>query len=184
MKVSTIAQTREALPTGAWQIDPTHSQVGFAVEYMVGTFRGSFAPVDARLDVDQDGAATLVGSARVEDIAVQDENLNAHLLSPEFFDAERTPEIRFDSSEISRSGDDVVVVGDLTIKGLTTPVELRGTISDPITDAYGRQRVGLRLEGVVDRTSFGLDWNVPLPSGDPALANDVTLTAELYLIGA
>ena len=149
--MSTITQTRDALPIGAWQLD---------------------------------GSATLTGSARVEDVAVQDENLNAHLLSPEFFDAERTPEIRFASSEISRSDDDVFVAGDLTIKGLTAPVELRGTISDSITDAYGQQRIGLTLEGVVDRTSFGLDWNVALPSGDPALANDVTLTTELYLIKA
>ena len=182
--MTTIAQTLEALPTGTWQVDATHSQVGFAVEYMVGTFRGSFTPVEARLDVTDDGEATLAGSAQVDDIRVQDENLNAHLLSPEFFDAERTPEIRFQSTEIHRSGDDVSTVGELTIKGLTAHVDLRGTIADPIVDAYGRERIGLRLEGAVDRTSFGLDWNVPLPSGDPALANEVVLTAELYLIRA
>ena len=77
-----------------------------------------------------------------------------------------------------------VVEGELTIKGRTQPVELRGTIADPITDPYGRERIGLTLAGSIDRTSFGIDWNNPLPSGEPALANEVQLSAELYLVKA
>jgi polyisoprenoid-binding protein YceI len=180
---STITEAR-TLPTGTWHVDPTHSQVGFEVEYMVGTFRGSFSPVEATLAVDEDGTATLTGSARAENVKVQDENLNAHLLSPEFFDAARTPAIEFSASGINRAGDELEVVGELTIKGVTEPVELRGTIADPITDAYGRLRVGLKLATTVDRTRFGLNWNLPLPTGEPALANEVRLTAELYLIEA
>src|SRR5690242_12313633 len=90
--MSTI-ETTTALPVGAWNVDPVHSQVGFAVEYVVGTFRGSFSPVDAKLDVAEDGAATLSGKAPVSGVKVQDENLEAHLQSPDFFDAERAPEI-------------------------------------------------------------------------------------------
>jgi polyisoprenoid-binding protein YceI len=182
--LSTIAATTTQLPTGTWSIDPVHSQVGFAVDYMVGTFRGSFSPVEGTLAVAEDGAAELKGSAQAASIKVQDENLSTHLLSPDFFDTERTPEIRFSANGIRRAGDDVTVNGELTIKGITQPVELTGTITDPLEDAYGNDRVGLTLETTIDRTSFGLTWNLPLPNGKPALANDVRLTAELYLVKA
>jgi polyisoprenoid-binding protein YceI len=182
--LSTTTQTQTALPTGTWSVDPVHSQVGFAVDYLVGTFRGSFSPVEVTLAVAEDGTTELKGAAQAASIKVQDENLGTHLLSPEFFDAERTPEIGFAATDVRRSGDDVVVHGKLTIKGTTQPVELTGTTSDPIQDAYGNDRIGLTLETTIDRTQFGLNWNLPLPSGEPALANDVTLTAELNLVKA
>jgi polyisoprenoid-binding protein YceI len=180
--MSTIAATKTALPTGTWNIDPVHSQVAFAVEYMIGTFRGSFSPVEGTLAVGEDGTVKLTGSAAATSVKVQDENLGTHLLSPEFFDAERAPRITFAASRIDRHDDHVTVNGELTIKGKTQPVTLAGTIADPIEDAYGNDRIGLSLESVVDRTNFGLNWNVPLPNGKPALANDVTLTADLYLV--
>ncbi len=182
--MSTILKTRQALPTGTWNLDPVHSHVGFEVQYVVGPFRGSFSPVETKLEVGEDGTATVSGSAPVAGIRVQDENLTAHLQSPEFFDVERTPEITFRSSEIERSGDEIAVKGDLTIKGVTQPVEAKGTITDPAEDAHGGVRFGLKLETIVDRTKFGIDWNNPLPNGESALANEVTLTAELYLVKA
>jgi polyisoprenoid-binding protein YceI len=178
--VSTTIQSKTALPTGTWEIDPVHSRVEFAVPYMIGTFRGSFAPVEGALAAGDD-TATLTGTAKVAGVQVQDENLQGHLLSPDFFDAERHPEITFSAEHVERSGDELVVDGTLTIKGITQDVELTGTITDPVTDAYDRDRIGLTLSTTVDRTSFGLNWNVPLPSGEPALGNDVTLTAELFL---
>jgi polyisoprenoid-binding protein YceI len=180
--MSTITSSRTALPTGTWNVDPVHSQVGFAVEYMIGTFRGSFSPVEAKLTVDEEGTTQLTGSASAASVKVQDDNLSAHLLSPDFFDAERAPRITFAASRIDRHDDHVTVNGELTIKGITQPVTLTGTTTDPIQDAYGNDRIGLTLGTVVDRTSFGLNWNLPLPNGKPALANDVKLTAELYLV--
>jgi len=182
--LTTITQTKTQLPTGTWSVDPVHSQVGFALDYMGGTFRGSFSPVAGTLEVAEDGAATITGAAQVAGINVQDENLAAHLLSPEFFDAERTPELHFSADGIRRSGAEVAVDGDLIIKGITRPVELTGTIGDPIEDAYGKDRVALTLQTTIDRTEFGLNWNLQLPSGEPALSNDVTITAELYLVKA
>jgi polyisoprenoid-binding protein YceI len=180
--MSTITETKSSLPTGTWNVDPVHSQVGFAVEYVVGTFRGSFSPLDARLEVGEDGSTTLVGSVPVTGVKVQDENLNAHLQSPEFFDAERTPDISFTASEIRRSGDDVAITGDLTIKGTSLPIEAVGTITDPADDPFGGVRFGLELEATIDRTRFGLNWNNPLPNGKPSLADDVKISAELYLV--
>src|ERR671931_259494 len=72
--------------------------------------------------------------------------------------------------------------GEITIKGVTPPVELTGRATEPLTDAYGRERFGLTLETKLDRTAFGLNWNLPLPSGEPALSNEVTLVAELFFV--
>src|SRR5438094_611271 len=123
VEMSTITDTRKSLPAGTWNVDPVHSQIGFAVEYVVGTFRGSFSPVDVKLEVGDDGTATLAGSAPVTGVKVQDENLSAHLQSPEFFDAERTPDISFVSTQVRRSGDNISLAGDLTIRGVTHPIE-------------------------------------------------------------
>lgn len=182
--MSTITQTKAQLPTGTWQVDPVHSHVGFAVDYLAGTFRGTFSPVEATLTVGEDGSVELAGSARAENVRVQDENLTAHLLTPDFFDAERAPEITFGASAIRRAGNEVVIDGELTIKGNAQPVALTGTITEPVKDAYGNDRIGLKLETTIDRTQFGLNWNLPLPNGEPALANDVTLSADLYLVKA
>jgi polyisoprenoid-binding protein YceI len=182
--MATITETPTGVPTGTWNVDPVHSQVGFAVDYMIGTFRGSFSPVEGSLTAAANGTVALTGSAKVADVKVQDAGLTAHLLSPEFFDAERTPTIGFSATALRRSGDDVAIDGELTIKGITRPVTLSGTVTDPIQDAYGNDRIGLTLTTTVDRTAFGLNWNIPLPTGKQALANDVTLTAELYLVRA
>jgi polyisoprenoid-binding protein YceI len=176
--------TQQALPTGTWNVDPVHSQVGFAVEYVAGTFRGSFSPVDASLAVADDGTATLSGKAPVNGVKVQDENLEAHLQSPDFFDAERAPEIAFTSTDVTRSGGEISIAGELQIRGTARPVTLTGTVSEPKQDAFGQDRFNLTLETTIDRTLFGIDWNNPLPNGEPSLANDVTLSAELYLVRA
>lgn len=182
MSTSTIQQT--ALPAGTWNVDPTHSQVGFAVDYIAGTFRGSFSPVDAKLEVRDDGSATLSGRTPVSGVRVQDENLEAHLQSPDFFDAENAPEITFDSRAVRLSGSNVAIDGDLTIRGVSQPVTLEGTVGPQATDPYGQERFNLTLATTIDRTRFGVDWNNPLPNGEPALANEVALTAELYLVQA
>ena len=169
--------TQQALPTGSWNADRIHSTVGFAVPYMAGTFQGTFSDFDARLS---DGA--LRGTAEVASVEVKDPNLATHLQSPEFFDAERFPQLSFEAKDVSRSADDLTVDGELTLKGHTEPVEITGHINDPAPDPYGGERFGVQLEAKVDRTSFGLNWNNPLPSGDPALANEVTIIVDLQLV--
>jgi len=172
-----------AVPAGTWQLDPVHSSVGFEVPYLVGTFKGEFRDVQATLAV-ADGAARLQGAAKVDSVDVKDENLAAHLKSPEFFDAERHPELRFAAGEISLDRDRLSFSGEITIKGVTKPVQVTGTLAPPLTDPFGRERLGLRLSAAVDRTEFGIAWNAPLPSGEPALANEVTIVAELYFVKA
>ena len=179
--MSITTATRQSLPVGTWALDPVHSTIGFEVDYLAGVFRGQFREVGARLDAAGE-TPVLTGSAKVASADVKDENLAAHLQSPEFFDAERYPELSFESSEIERDEDRITVRGGITIKGVERPVELTGTIADPITDPYGRERIGLKLETTVDRTEFGVKWNVPLPDGKPALADEVKLVADLYFL--
>ena len=169
--------TRLGLPTGTWSLDPVHSSIGFELPYLAGTFRGQFEDVEAKLT-----EASLTGSARVASVDVKDENLSAHLQAPDFFDVERHPELKFESHELERSGEALTVRGDITIRGVTKPVELSGTISEPLTDYADRERVALKLDTTIDRTEFGVNWNAPLPSGEPALANEVKLAAELYFV--
>jgi polyisoprenoid-binding protein YceI len=175
--MAVLTETRTALPTGSWTLDPVHSTVGFELPYLAGTFRGHFTDVDAKLTAD-----SLAGSARVASVDVKDENLAAHLQSPEFFDAEQHPELTFASRSIERSGDELKVAGEVTIRGTTKPVELAGAIAGPMTDAFGNERLNVKLATTVDRTAFGLNWNMPLPNGEPALQNEVTLVAELYFV--
>ena len=174
-------QTLTIAPAGIWGLDAVHSAVGFEVEYLGGTFKGSFPEIEATLVVGED-AVSLEGIAKVSSVDVKDENLAGHLQSPDFFDAERFPEIRFTANEISLDGETVKVEGDLTIKGVSQPANVTGTVTSPLTDPYGRERIGLKLETRVDRTAFGVSWNNPLPNGEPALANEVTLVSELFFV--
>jgi len=166
-----------AVPTGTWALDPVHSTIGFAVSYMAGTFTGGFSQFDAVL---ADGV--FKGSAKVASVQVKDPDLATHLQSPDFFDAERYPELAFASSAIERTGNRIRIDGEITIKGGTEAVEIIGEITDPIADPYGGERFGLALAAVIRRDEFGVSWNNPLPSGEPALSNDVTLIAELQLV--
>ena len=175
--MSIAEQTGTEVPTGTWNADTIHSSIAFEVPYAVSTFSGDVPDFEAKLE---DG--TLTGVARIASLQVKDENFQAHLQSPEFFDVERHPEVRFESTEIRRDGDDVEIDGEITIKGVTRPATLRGTIVGPAIDHFGTTRVGLKLETTVDRTKFDMKWNMPLPNGEPALSNEVTLKAELTLV--
>ena len=174
--MSTVTQQETTIPAGTWASDPVHSHVGFEVRYLgVARFTGEVTDFEARL-----AEGELAGTARVSSIEVKDENLRAHLQSPEFFDAERHPDLTFAGTPDGEGR----FAGELTIKGITRPVTLQAAVTGPVTDPYGNERYGLALEAVIDRTAFGLDWNAPLPGGGFALANDVTLKAELSLVKA
>jgi polyisoprenoid-binding protein YceI len=175
------AQAESTIPTGTWQSDPVHSHVGFAVKHVVGTFRGSFGEFDATLS-DASGKPQLSGHVPVESVQVKEENLQGHLLSPEFFDAEKAPEISFQSTGIAAEDGQVVIDGDLTVKGITKQVVARGEINGPAAGPDGNERVGLDLETKVDRHDYGLDWQMDLPGGGKTLGDEVTLGVHLELV--
>jgi polyisoprenoid-binding protein YceI len=179
--MSTLESTTTLAPAGTtWAADPIHSHVAFEVEYAgVSTFRGSFRDFDATLE-----GSTLAGSARVASVDVKDEQLSGHLQSPDFFDAERYPEIAFRADGLAVADDGSVTgSGELTIKGVTKPVELKGRLaSAPAVDPFGNEKLGLSLETSVDRNEFGVSWNAPNQSGGNYLGDQVTLKADLIFV--
>ena len=178
----TTATQASAIPTGTFRLDPVHSTVGFEVKHMISTFRGSFRSYDARL-VSGDEGARLEGSADAASVDVRDENLAAHLRSPEFFDVERTPTIEFASDQLEAADDGSLSVdGEITIRGVTKPIHAEGRVEHVAADLTGSERLGIELRTTVDRREFGLEWNAPLPKGGFALGNDVTLLVRLELV--
>jgi polyisoprenoid-binding protein YceI len=171
MSTTDTAQERLA---GTWSFAATHSTASFSVKYLVAAFRGTFETFDATL---VDGVIT--GKVDVASVNVKDPNLAGHLQAPDFFDAERFPEITFRSTSIELTGDDAEVEGELTVKGVTKPVHATGAVNGPTEDFMGNTRLGFTLETTIDRTEFGVDWNADLPKGGKALSNNVTLAVEL-----
>ena len=164
---------------GTYASDPVHSSFGFAVKYQnVSIFRGTLGEVTATF---ADGK--LEGSAKVESISIRTpEQFRAHVLSAEFFDAANHPQVKFVSTDLGlREDGSAEVAGELTIKGITNPVTATGTWTAPAADAFGNTRGHLQLEAVIDRTQWDMNWNMPLPSGAKALANEVTLTVDISL---
>ena len=169
-----------AVPAGTWTVDKVHSTIGFEVEHMVSTFRGRFEDFDAQL-ID----GKLIGTVAVPSVKVYDENLEAHLQSPDFFDAQLHPELRFESRELVIDDDgNATLAGDLTMKGITKAVTASGRYVHVEADMGGGERIGLRLDTTLDRREFGLDWNSPLPKGGFVLGNEVTLQVALELVKA
>ncbi|HEU5061764.1 MAG TPA: YceI family protein [Solirubrobacterales bacterium] len=181
MSTETIKQ--QGVPAGTWVVDPVHSSVNFAVAHNgVTTFRSGFERYEARLSGGE--GARLEGTVDVDSIQIDEEMLKGHLLSPEFFDVQRFPQLRFASSELSvNEGGNLRVRGELEIHGEKREVEASGRFARLGGDLAGKERVGLSIEATVDRRDFGLDWQAELPSGGEVLDYAVTISVELELVG-
>jgi polyisoprenoid-binding protein YceI len=179
---TTQEATRQRIPAGTYAADRIHSSIGFAVVHNgVSAFRSGFRGYDARLTGGE--RPRLEGSVDVASIEVDEEQLKGHLLSPEFFDADRHPQLRFESSQLDLAEDGSAMLrGELEISGKRHEVEASGRFAQLGEDGYGKARVGLSLEAKVDRRSFGLDWNAELPSGGEVLDYEVAITVELELV--
>ena len=182
--MSIIAETSATqIPTGVWSIDPAWSALEFEVRKV------GLIPIKGRVPgftgtIEGGDGAAIEGTVDATSITTFDETRDGHLQSPDFFDTQRFPELTFRSTHVSLEGDTVVVHGDLTIKGTTKPVELTGRFLGTGQDPAGNERIALELEGTIDRTEFGLQWNAPLPGGGLLLPNDVTLRATFAAVRA
>lgn len=177
MATTTEARGANDVPAGNWTVDSVHSVAGFSVRHMmVGTFRGDFREIEATLT---DGR--LVGKVKVASLDIKDDRLRGHLLSPEFFDAERYPEIVYESSSLNVNDGALTSEGTLTVKDVSTPVTAAGRFAGPAVTLGEVEKVGLDLAATVDRESVGLKWNAPLPQGGVVLGSDVTITVTLEL---
>lgn len=170
--------------SGTYAADPIHSSFGFAVKYMgVSTFRGTMDKVVATLEAGADEIA-LTGAAEVESISIRTpDQFRAHVLGEQFFAADAHPQVTFSSSDVMLDEDGTATItGSLTIKGITRPITAHGTWSAPAADPTGKTRSHLALETTINRRDYGITWDAPLPNGGSALADEVTVTAELALV--
>jgi polyisoprenoid-binding protein YceI len=168
---------------GTYQADPIHSSFGFGVVYSgTGKFRGTLDDVSATLTGGDEGL-TLEGAARADSISIQDPpQFRAHVLGPEFFDADNHPEVTFKSTRVELAGDgNARIDGELTIAGTTREVAAAGTWAEPVPAAGGGLRGAIEVATVIDRRDFGFDWQMALPNGGDALGYDVTLEINLAL---
>ena len=169
--------------SGTYHAQPVPSSFAFAVRHSgVFWYRGSLSDVAATLRGDGDALA-LEGSARVDSVSVfEPPAMRASVLGPEFFDAERHPEITFRSTAIRLDGDGRAEVdGELTIRGVTRPVTATGHYAPPRQASFG-EVAGLQLHTSFDRREFGFGWQMELPGGDDAVGWDVEVDIDLLLI--
>jgi polyisoprenoid-binding protein YceI len=179
MSTETIQQQ---VPAGTWTVDPIHSSVTFAVTHNgVATFRSGFESYEARLSGGE--SPSIEGSVDVASIDIDEQQLKGHLLSPDFFDTEQHPGLRFRSTELSVDEDGALrLLGELEIRGEVREVEASGRFGQIDAGLEGAPRVGLSLAATVDRRNFGLDWQAELPSGGDALDYAVSIAVELELV--
>jgi polyisoprenoid-binding protein YceI len=175
----------EAIPAGTYTVDPAHSSVGFEVRHMgIATVRGRFGEFQGTVDATGDAPA-LSGTVEVKSIDTGDENRDTHLTSPEFFDVEQHPQISFHSTAGEPAADGQLRLnGEISIKGISKPIELTGQLAEGGTDPWGNERIGFELETVIDRRDFDLKWNQTLPNGGLLVSNEVKLLVSVSAVKA
>jgi polyisoprenoid-binding protein YceI len=181
MSTETVNQQ---VPAGTWGLDPIHSVIHFAITHNgIASFRSGFTSFTAELTGGE--MPKLEGSVDVASVDISEEMLKGHLMSPDFFDAENHPQLKFTSTSLDVADDGSVrLSGDLEIKGETRSVAATGRFGVLGADMGGAKRVGFSLEAAVDRRDFGIVWNADLPSGGQALEAEVAINVELEFVAA
>jgi polyisoprenoid-binding protein YceI len=179
MSTETINQQ---VPAGVWTVDPVHSAIHFAITHNgIATYRSGFEDYSVTLTGGE--VPKLEGSVQIDSIEIDEAQLKGHLMSPDFFDAERFPQVKFSSTELSVEDDGSVrLAGEFELHGETRRVEATGRFGQLGADMGGNERVGLSLAAAVDRRDFGIDWNAELPKGGNVLEYEVAINVELELV--
>ncbi|MCU0634896.1 MAG: YceI family protein [Gemmatimonadaceae bacterium] len=170
-----------------WNIDPTHSDLTFAVKHMgFSTVRGRFGGVSGTISLAPEG--TVAAADVTVDVTTVDtgmEQRDGHLKSPDFFDVANHGTAKFTLTAVTQQADGTMVAqGDLTIRGVTRPVTLTGHAGEPATDPFGNRRIGASLTTKIARKDWGLTWNVALEKGGWLVSEDVTLNVDVQAIAA
>lgn len=172
--------TTNTLTAGTWVIDPAHSTLGFSVRHlMVSKVRGRFTDFSGRLVIAEDGSASAEAEIRVDSVTTDNEQRDAHLRTADFFQAEQFPVATFKSTGFRVKGEDFVVDGEFTIRGVTKPVSLDVEFLG-VNPGMGQGPVaGFEAKTVVNRRDFGITIDMPLPDGGAVIGDKITLTLEV-----
>lgn len=176
----------EALTPGTWNIDPSHSSVNFMVRHlMVSKVRGKFGAFTGTVTIDDNRLASAVtASVDMVSVSTGDDGRDAHLRNNDFFDIEAFPTMTFTSTSVRPEGENYVLVGDLTIKGVTKEVEFALEFDGVSPDPWGGTRAGFSAEGEIDRRSFGLEWNMALDTGGLMVGEKVKISLDIQAVKA
>lgn len=163
-----------------WTIDNTHALVEFSVKHMaISTLKGHFKSFTATGETNEAGVPTSVQmDIEAASVFTNNDQRDGHLKSDDFFGVEQFPTLTFKSTRITGAGDDLTIEGEMTIKGVTKPLTLKGELSRTVTDPWGNQRTSLAVTGKLSRESFGLVWNMALEFGGFMVSDEVKLHIE------
>ena len=180
-----MSVTSIAIPTGTWVADAAHSKVGFSVKHLgIATVRGEFREFEGTIVIPEDpSAAKATGAIKVASVNTNEPQRDAHLRSPDFFDAERFPELTFESTSIEPLDDETFrIAGDLTLHGVTRQVVLHADVQGTETDPWGNERVGLEITGQLSRGDYGMTFNQALGSGNVLVSDKVKLALDVSAV--
>lgn len=170
-----------------WTIDPLHSEIGFKVKHLViSTVSGKFNSFDGTIESEKEDFtdAKIRFSADIDSISTGNEQRDGHLKSPDFFDAPTHPKLTFESTSFARKGDDYVLEGNLTLRGVTKPITLNVEFGGVQQDMYGRTVAGFEISGKIKRLEYGLQWNAVTEAGGVVVSDDVKLLANVEVVKA
>jgi polyisoprenoid-binding protein YceI len=168
-----------------WEIDASHSRVGFGVKHMmVSTTRGQFTKYTGTIAVDDKDVTKSVVNVEIDAASVSTDNAkrDEHLRSPDFFDTAKFPKITFKSTKVEKKGEDLAVTGDFTLHGVTKPVVLTVSgLTPEVKDPWGGVRRGATAKTKINRKDFGLGWNKALETGGFVVGDEVNIELEVEL---
>jgi polyisoprenoid-binding protein YceI len=176
----------DQLTPGTWNLDASHSTVGFTVRHMmVSKVRGTFADFSTSVEIAADPLqSTLSADVKMASISTGDDGRDQHLRTNDFFDVEQHPTMTFRSTSFRRDGADFVMVGDLTIKGITRTVEFALEFGGVGQDPWGNTRAGFTATTTINRRDFGVEWNAPLETGGVLVADKVAIELDIEIVKA
>ncbi|MFA5667733.1 MAG: YceI family protein [Balneolaceae bacterium] len=167
-----------------WVIDPTHSEITFKVKHlMISNVKGEFTKFDASINGEDFTKSTISVNIDASSISTNNEDRDTHLKSADFFEVEKFPAIKFESTSFKKVDDDEYkLVGNLTIKDTTKEITLDAEFGGFMKDPYGNEKAGFSVEGKLSRKDFGLNWNAALEAGGVMVGNEVKISAEVQFV--
>ena len=182
--MTTNLATRSDYRTGTWKLDPTHSELTFSVRHLaISKVRGSFQSFDVTVVTPEDPSQlSVVATVDVSSVNTGQDARDNHLRSSDFFLVEEHPAMTFTSTGITVDGDDFSLVGDLTLRGVTQSVTLKGEFGGIVTDGYGQTKAGASASTKINRQDFGVNWNAALEAGGFTLGDDVTINLDIQVV--
>ena len=184
MTASTTATTIPGYVAGTWTIDPVHSEVGFVVRHMmVSKVRGKFATFSGEIVTGQEPlGSSVTATIDLASISTGNDQRDAHIRSADFFEVDTYPTMTYRSTGVRVDGDDYVLDGQLTLKGVTKDVPLRLELNGFGPDAYGGTRAGFSATAEINRRDFGVDFNAAMETGGVVVSDKVTIQLEIEAV--